>query len=271
MPWEYGMDFDNVNLPYTCNVCKRGDICGVDLIRCDKCNVVHYCSNECKEQAKSSHKLICKRIHDYANTVVKKGGVALPHDRESYQNFLTAALLELTPLYKAQSSEWDRQKANSHWESQQHCQICFKSPFLCCLPAENKKSEPVTSSPLDLSICRGCHSVSCCNTPTCKAQFKELHSPESCERYLAFYASKILSMQFGNSPVMNCGGRVDTSFYDNRGFVDNWTDYFSLKMETFELPAGLIQLPPVMVSTDWIGHMFFVCMVAYPLLSTGLS
>lgn len=300
MKWEYGMDFDNVNLPYTCDVCKRGEICGVSLIRCKHCNVTHYCSEAHQKEGRAYHKLICKRIQSYATTLVNKAipsAFVHPHDQESYQNFLTSSLLELTPLYKAQSTEWDRQKANSHWETQQHCQVCFKSPFLFCLRMKQGKGketrkyvkESSDGKDLDpaLEICSGCHSVSCCRSPSCQSRFKQLHSIENCEKYLSFYASKVLSMQFGSSPVMNCRSHVDTAFYHQRNlhrngkryependsnrsnneqqgtqlaqfslpssssspssFIADWTEYFSLKMDSFELPAGLMQLPPVMV------------------------
>lgn len=258
MKWEQNKDFDNVSLPYGCARCKRGNLCGVELYPCKQCNVAHYCSETCRDEDYGFHKALCMSSKQYYDVIVNAGGTLVAaHDRESYQAFLTEALLKFQLAGGSDdetSSELRVQQLGSSWECQQHCQACFKTPFVCRQDPARREGKPTAGKSLGpsgsfLEVCSGCHSVARCRSPQCEARFKKLHTSADCERYLAFYASKVLSMQFGSSPIMNSNSRVEAAFYQARSLVSNWTEYFALKMESFDLPTGLMQLPPVMVST----------------------
>jgi hypothetical protein len=62
LDWKAEADFDRWHFPFVCGMCKRGDICGVPLQRCNGCRIVYYCSKAHQKKAWPLHKQICGQM-----------------------------------------------------------------------------------------------------------------------------------------------------------------------------------------------------------------
>ena len=238
MEWQTPTDFDNISFPYSCVVCKRGEICDVKVTACEDCKIVSYCSPEHKAEDCSNHAILCQSVKAFRESIKSNPKFIFPSSKLLYQEYLISSLKVLGPLCAADASAWEKNMRVSQWERQPHCQVCFKTPLL---------------NNITLKLCDDCHLVATCEDINCIQSLCIKHSPEVCQNYLCHFASKILCMQNGSSLVVVSNGAIcpnNKHMLDNAaGVINNgWNEYFKTYSHLFDLPTDMIRLPPVTVS-----------------------
>ena len=226
LKWQFHtVNFDKWHYPYFCGVCKRGEICGVSLQRCNGCKVAHYCSREHQQKAWPIHKQICKHLANFFESFDSSVIKTMPEWRKFLvvdSNILRSMALPKEPLSDTMISD--------EWLYQRHCHACFYNPAARDVPARQ------------LIECPKCHCAAHCSNPECIAKFNTLHTPEACENYIIGFAAVVMSMQQGTMLVINSLSRATTF-----SLPKDWNDYFTQKLQDFEVDYRLCSMPPVMV------------------------
>jgi hypothetical protein len=250
LDWKADADFDRWHFLFVCGMCKRGDICGVPLQRCNGCRIVYYCSKAHQKKAWPLHKQICGQMR----SLLSGANENTVHNAAEWKQYLFNGFGALRGLAD-DPSILDRAMICDEWHFQRHCQVCFYNPA-----AENATTRTLTP-------CSLCYCAAYCSNPACMMVFRVLHTVEACENYMNGFASIVMSMQQGTHLIICCNTRATTF-----SLPRSWKDYFNRKITDFPLPSLIIELPPVMVSRRvWslLCRLQSLCAYLIPLLRRG--
>jgi hypothetical protein len=233
--WQFPVNFDKWCYPYFCGGCKRGEICKVPLQRCNGCKMTYYCGRDHQKKAWSGHKLICKHICSFFESH-DSTTITTAADWKKHVFFgigtLRQAAHPVDPFNVTMNEE--------EWLNQRHCQVCYYNPADTKVPAR------------PLVECSTCHCAAHCSSPSCTERFATMHTRKACEQYMIGFASIVMSMQQGNLLIINCNTRAKTV-----SIPTDWNDYFTRKIEDFDVAKQLAVMPPVMVRVCHL--LFLVC------------
>ncbi len=238
MDWSAGeLEFDleshfnKWHFPFCCGVCKRGEICGVKLFSCKNCRLAHYCSREHQLKAWPIHKQVCKhylKLYGQKFMDVNPEHI-IPLDEESWTQHIRQGMIDVD-----REAGWKNpfrlQMNNDEWVNQRHCSVCFA----------NSSTYPEVPT---LIQCKTCHCLAHCNSLACAERFSELHTTQTCEKYMVGIAVTVMIPQFGG-PLCS-PSRTPMRTYE---LPADWVEYFKLKLTDFpDVHSDLLTMPPVLV------------------------
>ena len=249
LDWKTNIDFDKWHFPYCCGICKRGEMCGVALSKCSGCKMTYYCSKEHQKRAWKVHKHACKHFAAFfANHQSDRSGNIASRKRN--------LIIDITELRLHASASGGKdpiedQMNADEWFNQRHCVVCNMNP--AAAGADTSSSTRKTQ----LVECQRCHCVAHCSTPACEERFRSVHNEEQCELHFIGFAALVMAMQQGNSLCVSSNKREvavpttttsSSSSSASRLLPRNWGEFFQRRINDFDVPAALLEMPPVMVS-----------------------
>ena len=210
--------------PYACQVCHRSRICqtgpNVSLSKCSKCKRVYYCGRNHQAKDWSKHKKTCELLAAIPLLTAPTSSA------EEYSSILKRDYFQFGLRQFSQRSGHEvnnDQLIGTIWMSQPHCQSCFVQS--------------------NLTPCIKCSGVAHCDKSECLALFPTLHNVLSCERNCIRIASYVMALQQGMK--LNIATKTRNSREVAENFPYSWAQFFNLKIEDYEVPPQLLQLPPV--------------------------
>lgn len=217
--------------PFGCQVCKRLDLCDLQVSKCSRCKRVYYCGRKHQTADWSKHKRVCKAMSEVPLNKT-------PTDKENWEKIIKKQLSEMGTACSASGgmNPWNSSNFNL-WIYQPHCQNCFVQ--------------------VNLTTCKKCCSVAHCQRDECIAVFNVAHSTDACEAYCVRLASYVMALQQGTYLKVSSQTRSVVNL------PPTWEEYFKQKLSDFEVPRELLRLPPVMAQlTDGLSSILTaVCSV----------
>lgn len=235
-------EFDRF-LPYGCVVCKRGELCGVKLVKCSSCKKAFYCGNKHQKSDWKRHKKVCKLFSSLTTAMESNDA---PYNKQTWNNYLHMGIrLAKLESLNTKIDPLQDQMQLEQWIHQQHCQVCYKTT--------------------NLKICDCCGGAAHCDSKLCQDKFLNIHDKISCEKYLMILSSIVMCMQQGSTIIESSRTRMnsnikntefelsDTSVNENFTYstIKNWGNYFKIKINDFSIQPQLLVFPPVLsIVTD---------------------
>jgi len=227
--------------PYSCQVCRRSTVCGIELMHCGKCKRVYYCSRDHQMADWKKHKKLC----NYAQKIPLS---AEPFESAGdYWEKLKKEMSTITAfsMMEGKVSPLKDGLGLKPWILQPHC--------LCCHVQTN------------LVKCSLCSGVAHCQREACINYCRVEHKGKApCEAYRLRLASYVMALQQGNylciasksrlkSPAVEVLSEPTSSSLDNmrvvqdpRKFPSSWSEYMLAKGSDFEVHPVLLSMSPVM-------------------------